>query len=151
MRVAGCEGQPARLLAWMEGLRGMNAEALRDAGLLAPAVDQFLFETYNAGKIPMPMEVARRFRTLTRMVTRGMKQAPSAQVVDSSGYPLWLGWNAEINAINRRYPRPRVPQEIRDLMQTRALRVLAGEYVSPEQDSAERRRIAAAHDAWPPV
>lgn len=135
----------------MEGLPGMDSQALRDAGLLAPAVDRFLFEVCNAGKIAMPPEVARRFRTLRRLVRRAMKQPGAARAVEARGLPAWFGWTAQIDAIDRQYPPPKLPQDVRDLMQARAMRALAGECVSAEQDAAERRRIAAAYDAWPPV
>ena len=154
LREAGCEHRPEGLLAYMEQRAPkLGAQVLRDADALGPAVDEFLFEVYNAGKIPMPRDVARRFRTLRRLVKRAVNRPGRYNAVDARGFPMWFVWTGELNEINRQYPPPRVPQEIRDLMTARALRAMGvgAETVSPEQEADERRRIAQARDAWPPV
>jgi len=150
---AGCEGQPERLRAFMERRVGnqepAQAAAMKDVDALAPAVDQFLFEICNAGKIPMPPEVANRYRELTRLIDEAVSRPSLEQAADSRGLPMWFAWSAEVAEIKRRHPPPRLSREIRDLMQRRALRALGGQSVSPGQDALERARIAAACE-WPP-
>jgi len=148
---AGCAGSPGNLLAVMARKSGVDAAALADADSLAPAVDQFLFEVRNAGKIPMPPKVARRFRVLKRRLGCTLRQRLSAPGEHGQRFPQWFHWQAEIAVLDRQYPPPRLPREIRDLMQARALRSIAGRTVSAEQDVSERLRISAALDAWPPV
>ena len=148
---ASCAGSPGNLLALMARKQGIDAAALADADALAPAVDRFLFELRNAGKIPMPPEMARRYRVLKRLLGRTLKQRLGAPVENGQGLPQWFHWQAEIGVLDRQYPPPRLSQEIRDLMQARALRSIAGRTVSAEQDVSERLRISAALDAWPPV
>lgn len=53
-------------------------------------------------------------------------------------------WSCELDEIRRRYPPPRVPRGIRELVQTRALRVLRREEDSAEQDAPECEWIGAA-------
>lgn len=152
---AGCKGAPGKLLAFMADMPGVTDAALAHANELAPAVDQFLFEVHNAGKIQMPPEVARRYRVLKRLLKRSVRQPRhlkrKSEAEDERGFPLWFRWYAELGEFNRHYPPPDIPQEIRDLMQARAIRALAGDDVSVEQDAAERLRIAEAYDAWPPA
>ena len=145
---AGCEGQPERLRALMARHPGIDAAALEDLGALGPAVDQFLFEICNAGKITMPAEVANRYRDLKRWINEAVNAPRRDQANDSRGFPLWFGWWTEMDEIVRCYPPPSLSRDIRNLMQVRALRVLRGEDVSPEQDALERARIAAACE-WP--
>jgi len=148
---AGCHGSPGNLRVLMAGMPGVDAAALADVHKLGTAVDQFLFDVHNAGKIPMPPMVARRYRVLKQLLKRALRQPRQSQGEDERGFPLWFGWYAELNEINRQYPPPDIPREIRDLMQARALRALAGEVVLAEQETSERRLIAAAQDFWPPV
>lgn len=149
----GCEGDPERLRDFMEG--GFRAEAagkaaaMQDIDALAPAVDQFLFEVCNAGKIAMPPEVASRYRELARLIKQAVNQPLRAQAVDGRGFPMWFAWCAEIDEINRNHPPPRLSRETRDLMQARALRALLGSAVSTAQDAFELAQIAAASE-WPP-
>ena len=149
----GCKGDPERLRDFMEGRfraeAAGKAAAMQDIDALAPAVDQFLFEVCNAGKIAMPPEVASRYRELARLIKQAVNQPRRAQAVDSRGFPMWFAWCAEIDEINRKHPPPRLSREIRDLMQARALRALLGPAVSPAQDSFELAQIAAASE-WPP-
>ena len=145
---AGCGGQPERLRELMARHPGIDAAALKDVGALGPAVDQFLFEIGNAGKIAMPDEVANRYRHLKRWINEAVNVPRRDQAQDSRGFPLWFGWWTEMDEIVRCYPPPRLSREIRDLMQVRALRALRGEDVSPEQDALERATIAAACE-WP--
>ena len=148
---AACKGEPGKLLAFMADMPAVTDAAFAEADELAPAVDQFLFEVRNAGKIPMPPAVARRFRVLKRLLRRAYGQLRSSQGADERGFPLWFRWYEELSDLNRQYPPPDIPQEIRDLMQARALRALAREPFPTEQDAAERLRIAGAQDGWPPV
>ena len=114
LRDAGCERRPEGLLAYMEQRAPkLGAQALRDADALCPAVDEFLFEVYNAGKIPMPRDLARRVRTLRRLVKRAVNRPGRDNAVDARGFPMWFVWTGELNEINRQYPPPRVPQEWR--------------------------------------
>ncbi len=151
---AGCEGRPGRLRDFMAGRFGADEStmtaAMDDIDALAPAVDQFLFEIFNAGKIPMPPDVANRYRELAGLIKTAVKQPRQAQAVDSRGFPMWFAWCAELDEINRRHPPPRLPRDIRSLMHARALRMLQGEDVSAAQDEFERARIAAAVE-WPPL
>ena len=149
---AGCEGHPQRLHDFMAGRFRADDDkttaALKDVGALGPAVDQFLFEIVNAGKIAMPDDVANRYRDLKRWIKEAINVPRRDQAQDSRGFPLWFGWWTEMDEIVRCYPPPRLSREIRDLLQVRALRVLRGEDVSPEQDALERATIAAACE-WP--
>ena len=149
---AGCEGRPQRLRDFMEARFRAEATgkpaAMKDIDVLAPAVDQFLFEVCNAGKIAMPPDVASRYRELAEGVRGALAQPSEVQALDSHGSPRWFAWCAELDEINRHFPPPRLPREIRDLMHTRALRMLQGEGVPPAQDARERERIAAACE-WP--
>ena len=151
---AGCEGNLERLRDFIADRltddEGKTTAAMKDIDALAPAVDQFLFEICNAGKIPMSAEVASRYRELKRWIEKSVNQPRQEQAVDSRGFPMWFAWCAEIDEINRRHPPPRLSREIRDLMQARALRALLGPAVSPAQDAFERAQIAAATQ-WPPL
>lgn len=151
LRRAGCESRIDRLRNFMAGLPELTPEALRDTNRLAPAVDQFLFETYNAGKIPMPVEVARRCRVLNRLVQRAFSRPQNAQAEDAREIPLWVRWARELKELSKQYPPPPLPQPIRDLVQARALRALAGVTVDPGKDAAELAQIESARLAWPPV
>ena len=150
---AGCGPSPAPLRALLERSAGIDAAALQDVALLAPAVAQFLFEIQYAGKIAMPAEVAQRWRELRRAIedafARPVDAHAAACEIDSDGTPTLLRRIAEFGAINRCYPPPRPSREIRDLIQSRALRAMAGERVSPAQEAKERERIARATE-WPP-
>jgi hypothetical protein len=122
--------------------------AMKDVEALVPAVDQFLFDVANAGKIAMPPEVAHRHRELKRWIDEALADPCSKYPVDSKGASMLLEWNVELEDIRRRYPPPRPSLEIRELMHARALRMLRGEDVTPEQDALERARIAEAYE-WP--
>lgn len=149
---AGCKGEHERLRVFME--HRIRAEepgktaAMQDVEVLAPAVDQFLFDVYNAGRIAMPPEVANRYRELKRWIDESLADPCSKYPVDSRGVSMLFTWSVELAEIRRRYPPPRVPRDIRDLMQARALRMLRGEHIPPEQDALERARIAWAYE-WP--
>ena len=149
---AGCEGQPERLRNFMKGQfcgeAAGKAAAMKDIDALAPAVDQFLFEVCNAGKVAMPHEVAKRYGELKRRIDESLADPHSKYPVDSRGVSMLFTWSVELEEIRRRYPPPRVSREIRDLIQARALRALAGQSVSAAQDAFERARIAAASE-WP--
>jgi hypothetical protein len=71
-----------------------------------------------------------------------------SHVDGGDGDDVVFTWSVELDGIGRRYPPPRVSREIRELVQARALRVLRGEEVCPQQDASERERIAAACE-WP--
>lgn len=152
----GCEGSPERLRDLMDRKMRSNGPAkaasmttaMKDVEVLAPAVDQFLFDVANAGKIVMPSEVADRYRELKRWIDETLADPCSKYPVDSKGVSMLFTWCSELERIRRRYPPPRVPRDIRDLMQARALRMLRGEDVSSEQDALERARIAAVYE-WP--
>ena len=131
----------------------LGAVVLHDADALGPAVDEFLFEVYKAGKIPMPRDVARWFRMVRCLAKRAVNRPGRYNAVDARGFPMWFVWIREFDEINRQYPPPGLPQEIRDRMTARALRAMGvgAETMSAGQEADERRRIAQAHDAWPPV
>lgn len=149
---AGCVGQPDRLRTFME--RRIRVEehakraAMKDIEVLAPAVRRFLFDVYTAGQIVMPPDVANRHRELKQRIDEALTERCGEHPVDSRGVSMLLEWSVELEDIRRRYPPPRVSREIRELMHARALRMLRGEEVSPEQDALERARIAAACE-WP--
>lgn len=149
---AGCVGQPEQLRTFME--RWIRVEehakraAMKDIEVLAPAVRRFLFDVYTAGKIVMPPDVADRYRELRRRVDDALTAPCREHPVDSRGVSMLLEWSVELEEIRLRYPPPHVPREIRELMQTRALRMQQNEDVSPEQDALERARIEAACE-WP--
>lgn len=156
LRRARSERSPKRLRRFMDRELYSNepatvdsvTAALNDVDALAPTVDQFLFDVYNAGKIAMPPEVADRYRELKRWIDKALSDSCAEFPVDSQGVPQLFAWSSELENIRRRHPPPRVSPEIRYLMHARARRMLAGEQVSPEQDALERARIAAAHE-WP--
>ena len=149
---AGCVGQPERLRTFME--RWIRVEdpakraAISDIEVLAPAIRRFLFDVHTAGKIVLPPDVADRHHELRQRVNEALTQRCVEHPVDSRGVSLLLEWSVELEDIRRRYPPPHPSLEIRELMQTRALRMLRGEDVPAEQDALERARIAAAHE-WP--
>ena len=149
---AGCEGRPERLRDFMEARFRAEAAgkpaAMKNIDVLAPAVDQFLFEVYNAGKIAMPPEVAHRYRELKRWIDEALADPHGKYPVDGRGVSMLFTWSVELEEIRRRYPSPRVSRKIRDLIQARALRALAGQSVSAAQDALERAQIAAASQ-WP--
>ena len=116
--------------------------------LLPLAVDQFLFDIANAGKIVMPREVALRYRELKWRIDEVLADPCNKDPGDSRGASMLVTWSVELGEIRRRYPPPRVSREIRELMHSRALRMLRGEDVSPEQDAMEMERIAAELE-WP--
>jgi hypothetical protein len=152
----GCEGNPERLRDLMNRkMRGSKpasvesmATAMKDVETLAPAVDRFLFDVCNAGKIAMPPDVAYRYCELKRWIDEALADPCRKYPVDSQGVSMLFVWSVELDQIRRRYPPPRVSRDIRELMQARALRMLRGEGVTPEQDALERARIEAAC-AWP--
>jgi hypothetical protein len=156
LRRSGSEGSPQQLRRFLDReLCGNEAAsvdavtaALNDLEALAPAVDRFLFEVYSAGRIAMPIEVANRYCELKRWIDEALADPCGEFPVDDRGVSMLFTWRVELDEIRRRYPPPRVPREIRELLQARALRVLRGEEVSPQQDVSERERIAAACE-WP--
>ena len=82
---AGCEGQLPQLRNFMASRFGadetMTKLAMNDIDTLAPAVDQFLFEITNAGKIPMPSAVAKRYRELAEWIRAAVAQPFQARVM----------------------------------------------------------------------
>ena len=153
LRQAGCEGQPDRLRQFMEGVPNLDPLALGAAESLSPAVDQFLFEALNAGRIPMPAQVASRYKRLKRLVEEEVnrpRQEDRTGAARSRQTQQLMDWMQEIQDIDRRHPPPPLPSEVRTLMDARGMRALAGEMVSALQDADERARIDAALNAWPP-
>ena len=148
LRRAGCVQWPERLSNYLEP--DADRAAIRDVHLLSPAVEQFLLDVYHAGKIPMPPEVAQRYRTLTAWRNAALARPFDPGAVCAPGRPLLHDWIAELEAIDCRYPPPRPSRQIRDLMDKRALRALHGETVSPKQEREERAQIEAASQ-WPPL
>ena len=146
---AGCEKQPERLRSFLERRMGNEPPAMKDVVALAPAVDRFVVDICNGGKIPMPPEVGNRYRELTRLVYEAVNQPRREQAVDSRDFPTWFAWSAELDEMKHHHPPPPLSRGIRDLKQTRALRMLRGEEVTSDQDALERARIAAASE-WPP-
>jgi hypothetical protein len=133
---------------WIRVEEHAKRAAMKDIEVLAPAVRRFLFDVYNAGKIVMPPDVANRHRELKQRIDEALTERCGEHPVDSRGVSMLLEWSVELDDIRRRYPPPRPSLEIRELMHARALRMLRGEDVSPEQDALERARIAAAPE-WP--
>ena len=98
---AGCEGQLPQLRNFMASRFGadetMTKLAMNDIDTLAPAVDQFLFEITNAGKIPMPSAVAKRYRELAEWIRAAVAQPCQARVcyllpARQSAYSARPGW-----------------------------------------------------------
>jgi hypothetical protein len=149
---AGCSGRPEQLRALLASCENIDqtgmAHALEDLAELVPAVDEFLFEIVNAGRIPMPLEVAGRYRELRRLIRQAVNAPRHEQVVDARGFPMWFAWCNEIDEIHRRHPPPRVPKTIRDLISARAVRAMKGEVIPAFQDTEERALIATATE-WP--
>jgi hypothetical protein len=150
LRRAGVQGDPHVLQNWMASMGGFTDRVLADVGELSPAVDQFLFETYNAGKVMMPPELARRYRVLRRLLRRNAERGSSNRRRDAEGWPVWAAWFTELREIDEAYPPPAMSPEIKELHRVRAVRVLTGQKVSAEQDAHERKRIADEAWAWPP-
>ena len=153
LQQAGCEGQPDRLRQFMKSFPNLNPQALGDAESLSPAVDQFLFEVFNAGRIPMPAQVASRYKRLKRLVEQEVnrpRQAGRIEVSREQETEQLMDWMCEIHDIDRRHPPPPLPLEVRALMNARGMRALAGETVSSIQDAEERARIDASLNRWPP-
>ena len=132
----------------------LHPQALADIDLLAPAVKEFLFAVYNAGLIPVPETVVRRYRVLKRLVARAVRRPAgntvvSVEVGQESTLRL-LTCMGEIQEIDGQFPPPDLAPEIRVLMDERGIRALAGEPISPDQEAEECARIEAALNAWPP-
>lgn len=121
----------------------------------------FMHEVFFAWLIPMPAAVAKRYRVLRRLVRRRVSRTqPSVEAApadESPGEalarllrqnPNWT-WIAEIQQIERRFPPPPLPIEVRQLLAECARRVVRGENISDEQNERELRMIAEARTGWP--
>ena len=108
---AGCEKQPERLRSFMERRMSYEPAAMKDVAALAPAVDRFVVDICNAGRIPMPPEVANRYRELTRLVYEAVNQPPREQAVDSRDLPTWFAWSAELDEMRNRHLLPPLPEQ----------------------------------------
>lgn len=152
LQQAGCEGQPDRLRQFMKSFPNLNPQALGDAESLSPAVDQFVFEVFNAGRIPMPAQVASRYKRLKWLVEQEVNRprpVGRSDVSRAQETGQLMDWMCELQDIDRRHPPPPLPLEVRALMNARGMRALAGETVDSIQDAEERARIVAALNAWP--
>jgi hypothetical protein len=87
LRRAGVQGDPRGLQNWMASMGGLTDRVLSDVGELSPAADQFLFEAYNAGKLMMPPELARRYRVLRRLLRRNAERGSSNHRLDAEAGP----------------------------------------------------------------
>lgn len=129
------------------GLRGllrarMEGQELSEGDWLEidEAIRQFLKDVYLAGKLRMPSDVAERYLALRAMLSRKSNE----------GLAAW----AEICDINDAFPPPDLPSSVRQLKQQRALRLLSGEVIPPEQDADEVAAIEVAQlriDMWPAI
>lgn len=163
----GREGQ--WLHRFMAARPGCTEEALADATELRPAVDEFLREVFLAGLVPMPVETARRYRILCKLIRRRVQRPLAADKGSSCAaeferdelpeeallrlrkrHPEWA-WVSELCELDRQYPRAAIPDHIRTLERDLARRALAGDEASAEQDALDRARIKEAYEAWPPV
>ncbi len=128
-------------------LRGLLREHMAGEDLCDPdwqeihgAVQQFLKDVYLAGKLRMPEDIAERYRALRwQLAQKGSMQLEA--------------WD-EIRRIDDAYPPPDLPSTVRQLKQRRALRLLTGEVVAPEQDEDELKVIHEAQrriDLWPAI
>lgn len=104
------------------------------------AVQQFLKDVYLAGRLRMPDDIAERYRALRLQLSQ-------------KGTMTLKAWD-EIRRIDDAYPPPDLPSAVRQLQQRRALRLLTGEVVAPEQDADELKVIHEAQrhiDLWPAI
>jgi len=88
----------------------------------------------------MPDDIAERYRALRLQWSQ-------------KGTTTLEAWE-EIRRIDDAYPPPDLPSAVRQLKQRRALRLLTGEVVAPEQDANELKVIHEAQrhiDLWPAI
>lgn len=163
----GCRGNGASLRRWILQLFKDDERIMRttfaDWVELSGAVDDFLREVYEGGRIPVPAQVARRHRVLSRWLERAWTRVKRRWIQDADAdsienlalQPLLAGIVSVENELamnRRRYPGPNLPQDIVALMDLRARRMLRGEGISLEQEASERQRIELAYGPirdWP--